>query len=65
VHRSQKLSRASTVVREDALFYRSAVYAPGDDPCCPARLVETELEWADGKFRVKGRTDVTPPAPPS
>ena len=65
VYRAQKLTRASISVRDDVLFHRSAVYAPGDDLCCPARLVETELEWVDGRFRVRGRTDVTPPAPPS
>lgn len=64
VYRSQKLTRASTTVRDDVLFVRSAAYAPGDDLCCPTRLVETELEWADDRFRAKEPTDVTPPEAP-
>lgn len=62
VHRSQRLLRASTAVREGVLSYRSATYAPGDPLCCPSKLVETELEWLRGerRFTVAERRDVTP-----
>ena len=64
VFRAQKLTRATTAVREGVLFYRAATYAAGDEPCCPAKLTETELEWEDGRFRVRRRADVTPPTTP-
>jgi hypothetical protein len=63
VHRSQKLLRASTAVKDGVLTYRTATYSPGDELCCPARIVETELEW-DGdanRFTVTDRRDIPPP----
>ena len=62
-HRAQKLSQASVAVRDGALSYRSAVYEAGDELCCPSKLVETELEWEDGKFVVASRREVDGPSP--
>jgi hypothetical protein len=67
VHRAQKLARASTAVADGVLSYRTAVYAPGDEVCCPSKLLETELRW-DAKrerFTVADRREVTPPDAPA
>ena len=63
-HRAQKLSQASFAVRDGALSYRSAVYEAGDELCCPSKLVETELRWADGKFVIEDRREIEGPAAP-
>lgn len=67
VFRAQKLSRASTSVVEGVLTYRTAAYAPGDELCCPSKLLETELEWdaKREKFVVADRREVTPPSAPA
>ena len=62
-HRAQKLSQASVAVRDGRLSYRSAVYEPGDELCCPSKLVETELEWEEGKFVVASRRQLDGPSP--
>jgi hypothetical protein len=60
VHRSQKLTRASTAVKDGVLSYRTATYAAGDELCCPSKIVETELEWNETghRFTVADRRDI-------
>ena len=65
VHRAQKLTRASTAVTGGVLTYRTAQYALGDEPCCPSKLVETELKWDGKRFAVADRRDVAPPSAPA
>lgn len=67
VHRSQRLLRASTHVRDGVLSFRSAEYAAGDELCCPSRVVETELEWVrrERRFAVAARREVPPPTAPA
>jgi hypothetical protein len=51
VYRAQQLRRASTSVVDRVLTYRTSQYAEGDEPCCPATLIETELRWVRGRKR--------------
>jgi hypothetical protein len=65
VFRSEELERAETRVRDDVLRYRSARPDPGDEVCCPTRLVETRLRWRDARHRFEAaeRREVSPGAP--
>ncbi len=65
VLRSQRLRRASTHISDGVLSYRHSRYAEGDEPCCPSRIVETELRWDDARKRLvaAARRDVPPPTP--
>ena len=62
VFRSQSLFRASVRVRNGVLTERAPRFAPTDDLCCPATIVERDLRWnrATGTFRVVGTRDVRP-----
>ena len=63
VLRAQKLTRASTRIRDGALTYSTAVYEPGDELCCPDHLLEVELRWDDrrSRFRVAERREIAGP----
>jgi hypothetical protein len=53
VFRSQELRRAETRIRDGVLRYRTARPQPGDEPCCPARVLETRLRWAERRHKLK------------
>jgi hypothetical protein len=65
VFRSQKLNRAETRIRHGVLRYRSARYQPGDEVCCPSKLVESRARWQKRKHRLKvvERREIAPGAP--
>ena len=67
VFRSQKLTRASTTVKKGVLSYDTARYAPGDELCCPSKLLVTTLRWDAKalKFRVAKREETTPATAPA
>jgi hypothetical protein len=62
VFAAQRLQRGRTSVRDGVLHYRTALPDPGDEPCCPARVVETRLRWdpEDHRLRVDERYEVAP-----
>lgn len=64
VLRRQALFRASVRVRGATLTYRVPRYAPGDDLCCPAKLLERDLRWdrARRAFRVRVTREIEGPA---
>jgi hypothetical protein len=65
VFRSQRLLRASTTVKDGVLTYRTARYAPGEELCCPDKMVETTLRWdrKQRRLRLQDRKEVDlPPA---
>lgn len=66
VHRAQRLARASTSVRDGVLAYRTAAYAPGEELCCPGKLVERVLRWDDrrSRFAVAERRELPGPEAP-
>lgn len=53
VFRSQRLRRASTSVRDGVLTYRTARFAPGDELCCPDKVLETTLKWVKRERRLR------------
>ena len=62
-YRAQKLTQASVAVRDGALSFRSAEYDAGDELCCPAQVVETELKWERGRFVVESKRVLDGPSP--
>ena len=65
VFRTQSLERAETRIRDGVLRYRTARYAPGDEPCCPTAVAESRLLWREAKhrFEVVERRLVAPTDP--
>jgi hypothetical protein len=65
VFRSKRLLRASTTVKDGLLTYRTARYAPGDELCCPDKMLETTLRWdrKERRLRVGERKEVDLPPP--
>jgi hypothetical protein len=57
VYRNQRLYRASARVphagspRVGTFFYRVPKFDPGDELCCPAAYLETELRWSASRKR--------------
>lgn len=62
VYRNQRLYRVRARVPRggSSLFYRTPVYEPGDELCCPVADRETELRWDERRkrFRVAGRRTI-------
>ena len=52
IYRSQKLYRLLIRTDGPALLVRTPVYAPGDEVCCPAQLLERTLTWSKGAQRL-------------
>jgi hypothetical protein len=65
VFRSKRLLRASTTVKDGLLTYRTARYVPGDELCCPDKMLETTLKWdrKERRLRVGERKEVDLPPP--
>jgi hypothetical protein len=63
VYRSQRLYRASTEVVGNTLVLRTPHYAPGDDICCPAKIVQHTYAWNahDKTLRQRSAVDVAAP----
>ena len=61
-YRAQRLSQASVRVRDGAVSFRTATYEPGDELCCPAKLVETSLRWTGERFVVDERRELDGPS---
>jgi hypothetical protein len=64
IFRSQSLMRASTRVLKGVVSYRTSRYEPGDELCCPARLIQSTLEWDGDERRMRVRERVTFVPPP-
>ena len=71
VYRAQSLFRAAVVLKGPRLFYRVPRYQPGDQLCCPPRLLERALAWSarTRHFRVTATREISltqaqTPAPP-
>ena len=64
-HRAQRLTRATTRVRDGVFSYRSAEYAAGDELCCPTSVIEVSLRWDDerSRFVVDARHELDGPSP--
>ena len=46
IYRSQKLYRLLVRTDGPTLLVRTPIYAPGDEVCCPAQLLERTLTWS-------------------
>lgn len=64
VYRSQALYRLTARARDGRLLVRVPRYEPGDELCCPAKLVETTLRWdaKDRRLRRSGSRELDGPA---
>jgi hypothetical protein len=47
VYRSQRLYRATSEIAGTTLIVRVPRFAPGDDVCCPAKIIERKYSWSD------------------
>jgi hypothetical protein len=65
VLRLDSLYRATVLTRRGALLVRTPRYAPGEDLCCPATLVEQSYRWNRNKATFDVGTRVTFPGPKS
>jgi hypothetical protein len=45
IYRNQRLDRASTRLTKAGLSYATAVYAAGDELCCPSATTRRALRW--------------------
>lgn len=58
VYRGEGLYRASVVIRSAAVVVRAPRYAPGDDLCCPATVLERTLAWHASEHMLRVRSTV-------
>ncbi|MGH2943839.1 MAG: hypothetical protein ACRDLN_13800 [Solirubrobacteraceae bacterium] len=65
VYRSQRLYRASTDVSGETLVLRTPRYAPGDDVCCPAKVVSRVYTWSEGRKTLRLSSSEELPGPAS
>jgi hypothetical protein len=56
VYRSQRLYRASVEVAGETLILRTPRYAPGDDVCCPVKIVERVYVWSETAKTLRKRS---------
>lgn len=56
VYRSQRLYRATVRIDGGALVLRTPRYGPGDDVCCPDRIVERVYTWSERARTLRRRS---------
>ena len=52
IYRNQRLARGSAALAKSGLSYRTAVYADGDELCCPSERATHALTWDAKKGRL-------------
>lgn len=63
VYRKQALYRVSVALRQ-RLYYRVPRYAPGEELCCPATLLERSIRWDRRRFVESGSREIPGPGGP-